>query len=43
MWGAAATFPDNIRTSEAWMIADSSSDCLGIFGVNGSGQITINP
>jgi Hsp70 protein len=37
------TFTDNIRADEAWMIADSSSDCLAIFGVNGSGQITINP
>ena len=37
------TFTDNIRADEAWVIADSSSDCLDIFGVNGSDQITINP
>jgi Hsp70 protein len=37
---AGDTYNVTIRTNEAWIIADDSSNCLAIFGINGAGQIT---
>lgn len=40
---AGGTYSTYTQTDYAWMIADDSADCLGIFGVNGNnGYVTIS-
>ena len=35
------TYNVNTYVNQAWMVADPSSSCLGIFGINGSGQLSL--
>ena len=38
---AGGTYSVNTYIDHAWMIADISSNCLGIFGITGIGQISV--
>jgi molecular chaperone DnaK len=38
---AGDTYNIDTYVGHAWMIADSSANCLAIFGINGGGQVTI--